>query len=336
MTPGGETLVFSDEFTEFDLSKWKHEITLSGGGNWEFEYYYNNRSNSFVKNGSLYLKPTLTAERLGEAALTSETMDLWGGAPSSLCTQNQFYGCSRTGNGANILNPIQSARIRTAETFNFKYGRVEVRAQLPRGDWLWPAIWLLPRHAQYGDWPASGEIDIMESRGNDATYPASAGGGVNTFGSTLHWGPHWPLDPYEMTHETYTLPKGTLADDYHIYGLSWNETQLFTYIDTPDNVVLSVPFNESFWQKGGWDKSTYDNPWEGRGNSAPFDREFYLVMNVAVGGTSGYFPDGVGGKPWSDTSNAAANQFWAGKGQWETTWKGEDVAMKVDYVRVWQ
>ena len=125
---------------------------------------------------ALYLKPTLTAERLGEAALTSETLDLWGGTPSSMCTENQFYGCSRTGNGANILNPIQSARIRTAETFNFKYGRVEVRAQLPRGDWLWPvsglvfscilatrnpalqAIWLLPRHAQYGDWPASGEI----------------------------------------------------------------------------------------------------------------------------------------------------------------------------------
>ena len=54
------------------------------------------------------------------------------------------------------------------------------------------------------------------------------------------------------------------------------------------------------------------NPWAGRGPNAPFDQRFYLVINVAVGGTNGYFPDGVGGKPWADASGAAANDFWAG------------------------
>ena len=54
-----------------------------------------------------------------------------------------------------------------------------------QGDWLWPAFWLLPKDGAYGTWPASGEIDIMESRGNAPGYP---GGGVNAFGSTLHWG----------------------------------------------------------------------------------------------------------------------------------------------------
>ena len=70
-----------------------------------------------------------------------------------------------------MINPIRSARLRSVKSFSFQYGRVEIKAKLPKGDWLWPAIWMLPAHNEYGQWPASGEIDIMESRGNDpATY----------------------------------------------------------------------------------------------------------------------------------------------------------------------
>ncbi|CAM9810669.1 unnamed protein product, partial [Hapterophycus canaliculatus] len=74
-----------------------------------------------------------------------------------------FYGCSRASNMASRIpiNPVMSARVRTAGTFSFRYGRIEVKAKLPRGDWLWPAIWLLPEQNVYGQWPASGEIDIM-------------------------------------------------------------------------------------------------------------------------------------------------------------------------------
>ncbi|KAK0767477.1 Beta-1,3-glucan-binding protein, partial [Friedmanniomyces endolithicus] len=57
---------------------------------------------------------------------------------------------------------------------------------MPAGDWLWPAIWMLPVNSTYGPWPASGEIDIVESRGNNHTYPQ---GGNNIVSSTLHWGP---------------------------------------------------------------------------------------------------------------------------------------------------
>jgi beta-glucanase (GH16 family) len=131
------------------------------------------------------------------------------------------------------------------------YGRVEVRAKLPRGDWLWPAIWLLPQWNQYGDWPASGEIDIMESRGNAAsTYP-NPPGGSNSFGSTLHVGPGYPYDLWAENHAEYTLSSGDFADDFHIFGLIWSENGLQTYLDTQDNVVLSVAFNESYWQKAG-------------------------------------------------------------------------------------
>jgi len=112
------------------FTNWKHEITLGGGGNWEFEAYLNNRTNSFVKNGTLYLKPTLMADQIGEANVKANAVfDIWGGDPANICTGNSFYGCSRTaGAGGNYLNPIKSARIRTAETFTVKYGRVEFRA----------------------------------------------------------------------------------------------------------------------------------------------------------------------------------------------------------------
>ena len=154
-----EVLIFEDDFNTFNLSLWKHELTLSGEGNWEFEQYTNNRSVSFVRNGSLHISPTFQNETIGNAGLSNADINLWGGDPATGCTDNGFYGCERVGGaGGNIINPIVSARIRTAETFAFKYGRVEVTATLPRGDWMWPAIWLMPTNAAYGTWPASGEI----------------------------------------------------------------------------------------------------------------------------------------------------------------------------------
>jgi beta-glucanase (GH16 family) len=107
---------------------------------------------------------------LGETVVKTGSVDLYGSTPADLCTSEQFYGCTRTAGGVNIINPVTSARVRTAESFSFKYGRVEVKAKIPKGDWLWPAIWLLPQRNEYGSWPLSSEIDIMESRGNDPTY----------------------------------------------------------------------------------------------------------------------------------------------------------------------
>jgi beta-glucanase (GH16 family) len=336
-----ETLIFSDDFSKgIDFSVWKHEITMGGGGNWEFEYYANNRSNSFVRDGVLHLKPTLTADRLGAAAVDGTiptTLELWGSAPADECTSAAFYGCSRASGGGNVLNPVQSARLRTAGTFSFKYGRLEVEAKLPRGDWIWPAIWLLPEEQAYGLWPASGEIDLMESRGNDPSYSA---GGNNCFGSTLHFGPFYPEDPYELTHaESCTTDGSTLNDDFHTYGLVWNENELYTYLDSPSNRVLNLQMNESFWEKGGWSKNNaLNNPWDGQPNNAPFDQKFYLIFNVAVGGVNGYFPDGVGGKPWSDKSTNAARDFNNNIQSVVKTWDltGTESALQIRSVKVWQ
>lgn len=86
-----------------------------------------------------------------------------------------------------------SARLRSVKSFSFAYGRLEIKAKLPKGDWIWPALWLLPKDQAYGKWPASGEIDLMESRGN---APGFSAGGYDSFASTLHWGPSWDLNQY--------------------------------------------------------------------------------------------------------------------------------------------
>jgi beta-glucanase (GH16 family) len=118
--------------------------------------------------------------------------------------------------GGNVLNPVRSARIYS--NFSFLYGRIEVRAKLPVGNWLWPAIWMLPEKNVYGTWPESGEIDIMESRGNDLSYRA---GGNDRFASTLHWDPKWNADMWTHTHQEYVDKNNTLTSQWHIYGIKW-------------------------------------------------------------------------------------------------------------------
>ena len=116
-----------------------------------------------------------------------------------MCTGANFYGCERGSDGNHYINPVMSGKLTTVNSHSMKYGRVEVTAKLPKGDWLWPAIWMLPRHNEYGEWPASGVIDIMESRGN-VGYPKEFGGGPDTFGSTMHWGPDFFTNQYAKTH----------------------------------------------------------------------------------------------------------------------------------------
>ncbi len=288
-----------------------------------------------MRNGTLTIRPTLLADAIGAANVNSGyDMNIYGGDPASYCTDASFYGCERqSGAGGNVLNPVQSAAIRTANTFAFKYGRVEVRAKLPRGDWLWPAIWLMPQNGQYGNWPASGEVDIMESRGNAASYPA---GGCNQFSSTLHFGTDWAHDAYLTSHATYTAPQGDLTTAFHTYGLFWNASLIQTYIDDPVNgVVLSVPINQSFYQRGGFAAQGFDNPWQDSpNNAAPFDERFYLIINLAVGGTNGYFPDSVGNKPWSDTSQNAMDEF--NQALASTVYPTWTSPFQIDSVNVWQ
>lgn len=82
----------------------------------------------------LHIHPTLTATLMGAKEMEQGgILDIWGNTPASQCTGNKFYGCMRqAGLGGNVINPIQSARLSTYESFNWRYGRVEIRAKLPR------------------------------------------------------------------------------------------------------------------------------------------------------------------------------------------------------------
>ncbi|KAJ3214218.1 hypothetical protein HDU67_001970 [Dinochytrium kinnereticum] len=329
-SPGAQRnycLKFQDDFDFLNFDNWKHDVTLRGGGNWEFQSYSNNRTNSFIRDGKLFIKPTLTSNNIGESGVMSgTTLSYWGNVEDlNSCTDNGDFGCMRTSDGNNIINPIQSAALRSVRSVNFRFGKVEIRAKLPKGDWIWPALWMLPKHGVYGQWPASGEIDIMESRGNGPAYPE---GGYDQIGSTLHWGPNYFFNRYRLTHATKKIPD----DGFHTYGLLWTPESIKTYIDDESNIVLDVPLND-FYAKGKFPEGV-NNPWvHGCAGQAPFDQEFYIIMNVAIGGTAGYFPVGT---PWSPTSVTAARDFWNARGQWLPTWKGDDVAMQVDSVKVWE
>lgn len=255
------------------------------------------------------------------------------------CSNPSFYGCERGGSATNPINPIRSARLRTQPSFAFKYGRVEVSAQIPSGDWLWPAIWLMPKRNEYGTWPVSGEIDLMESRGNRNLIQNGVNIGVEQVGQTLHFGPYVELNGYPQTTFSQNRPAGFNLG-FHKYQMEWTPTYLKFSIDDVETATIPA----GFWARGLFDQRApgTENPWRLATPMAPFDQEFYFIINLAAGGIA-YFPDDAtnpGGKPWSNTSPQAAADFWNGRGQWLPTWNldvanSAEASLKVDYVRVW-
>lgn len=94
--------------------------------------------NSFAKGGKLHIKPTLTACKFGFEAIENHHIRL------DDCTDSDSEYCQCKAGGDVILSPVRSARLTTKDSFSFKYGRVEIIARMVEGDWLWPAIWLMP------------------------------------------------------------------------------------------------------------------------------------------------------------------------------------------------
>jgi beta-glucanase (GH16 family) len=178
--------VLNDDFSGgINTDVWTREVRLDGYGHGEFEWTTNSDNNSFVKDGTLYLVPTLTSDIIGEDAITNGyTLNL---TADGTCTSTNVSQCVAVSNSSRltVINPVRSARLTTRNSVNIKYGKVEVVAKLPTGDWLWPSIFMLPVNETYGPWPRSGEIDLLEARGNNASYPNR---GVDYAQSSLHWG----------------------------------------------------------------------------------------------------------------------------------------------------
>lgn len=147
-----------------------------------------------------------------------------------------------------------SARIRSLNKGDWKYGRIEFRVKFPSGRGIWSAVWLLPSDNYYGGWAASGEIDIVEHLGqkNNEAY------------GTLHYGGSWPDNKH--TGSRFTLGNGNFSDAFHLFVLEWEKGIIKWFID------------DSLYQtQTDWYSTNGKYP-------APFDRRFHLLINVAVGG----------------------------------------------------
>lgn len=306
------------------------DATRSSAGS--FEMTTNFEENVFVdENGVLNIMPTLQDEAVVNTI--GGHVDL---GPD--CTaQNRLYCSAHTRKDGSIVPPVKSGRITTKKSHAITYGRVEVEAKFPVGDWLWPAIWMMPVEEKYGIWPRSGEIDIAESRGNNHTYPQ---GGNNIVSSALHWGPDYVHDAWHNTTKKRSSGHATYSDHFHTFALEWSQKYLFTFINNRLLQVLYVPFEKELWSKGGFYGKTdingtaFTNPWINGSINAPFDRPFYLILNVAVGATNEWFKDAEAGKPWTDGSATAPKEFWDGRDIWYPTWT--QPAMQVKRVTMYQ
>ena len=166
---------------------------------------------------------------------------------------------------------------------DWTYGRFEIRAKLPQTQGIWPAIWMLFSEDTYGGWAASGEIDIMENMGSRPD---------EVFG-TLHYG--GPAPANVCSGDELQLRDGsTFADDFYVFAIEWEEGEIRWYVN---NVLYQTQTSDDWYTTGS------DDP------AAPFNHDFFLLLNVAVGGNLPGPPD-------------------------ETTVFPQ--TMQVDYVRVYQ
>lgn len=252
-------LIWQDEFDDdkIDLAKWTFEVNCFGGGNNEQQCYTDRTENAFIEQGILKivaLKENFTG-------------------PSVQDDDPSYY----TKNTRTL--PYTSARLRSKNKGDWTYGRFEIRAKLPQGQGTWPAIWMLSTEWAYGGWAGSGEIDIMEAvnlkaktdeRGSGAEQEESRVHG------TLHYGRAWPENVYSG--KAFHLPEGqNPADDFHEYAVEWQEGEIRWYVD---DIHFATQRDTGWYSQYMNSEGTLING----ENSAPFDQDFHLLLNFAVGG----------------------------------------------------
>lgn len=212
-------LVWADEFNGTglpDSTKWSYDVGSHGWGNNELQHYTAARlENARVENGHLVIEAR--KENLGGARYSS-------------------------------------ARLVTKNKGDWKYVLIEVRAKLPKGLGMWPAIWMLPTEWKYGGWPNSGEIDIMENVGY---MPDSVFASVHTESYNHMIG----------TQKTAGVKRNDLSDKFHTYAVKWQRNKITFYID-------------------GRKYHRFRNNRKGPA-AWPFDQDFHLILNIAVGGNWG-------------------------------------------------
>ena len=217
-------LVWSDEFTNTglpDSKKWNYDKGRGcpdncGWGNNELQFYTHDRlENARVEDGKLIIEAH--KENFEDAKYTS-------------------------------------ARLASKNKGDWKYGRIEVKAKLPAGTGMWPAIWMLPTKWEYGGWPHSGEIDIMENVGY---WPDS-------LFATVHTG---AFNHGQGTQVGTAISVNDLSTAFHVYAIEWMADKIIFLLD-------------------GKEYHRFSNNKQGSA-AWPFDKEFHLLLNIAVGGNWG-------------------------------------------------
>lgn len=224
LSPEGWSLVWSDEFegTEINKDWWNYNIGngKNGWGNNELEYYTDTFENSRVENGNLVIE-----------------------------ARNDLSGDYK----------YSSARLTTKNKKSFGFGRTDIRAKIPLGQGIWPALWMLGDNINEVGWPACGEIDIMELIGNLPSVSHA----------TVHYGEDFSKHKYKG--EQYSILDETFNDRFHIFSVVREKNQMWFYVD---DVLF---FNFSL-------KDT-------QGVAYPFNQKFYFIFNVAIGGNWPGNPD---------------------------------------------
>ncbi|NVK11436.1 MAG: glycoside hydrolase family 16 protein [Gammaproteobacteria bacterium] len=273
-------LIYNEDFdgNALDRSIWHNEVNCYGGGNNELQCYTDGNHNVFVDDGHLII----------EARQESFS------GPAHFDDSPEYDPRDQS-----VTRDYTSARIRTKHALDIQYGRVEVRAKLPQGQGLWPAIWMLPTENRYGGWPHSGEIDIME------VVNLNSEGAENLVYGTLHYGDTWPNNSY--SHTKSGIAPAPWAN-FHEYAIEWEQSEIRWYIDG-EHYATQRPATAD---QDGWFTYPIENGQTLEATSAngmPFNHPFHLILNVAVGGD---WPGDVGS---------------------ETTFPQQ---MMIDYVRVYR
>ena len=217
----------------YDANHW-----ITGWGNNELQYYTREPDNAFVKDGN--------AAHPGDQGIVSRAAAI--PRPDSRRGSATAVRCSTK-----------------------KYGQFEFRAKLPTGQGVWPALWMLPQDDKYGGWAASGEIDVLEARGQE---PAQ---GARHAALRLRW----PANAHAGNE--YSFPRTATIADFHVYALEWEPGEIRWSVD--GKILRHADRSGGAASKTDGEKGVQPakeadlNPWP-----APFDQPFYLVMNVAVGG----------------------------------------------------
>lgn len=207
-----QSMVWSDEFDSPgapNSSKWGYDIGAGGWGNNEVQYYTNRLDNAVVSNGTLKI----------------------------IAKAESFSGSNYT-----------SARLLSRTKFSFQYGKIEVSAKLPTGVGTWPAAWMLGDNFITAGWPACGEIDVMEHRGND----------LNRIHSSLHYPGRSGGNPVTAT----TLIQNATSA-FHLYSCEWSPQSIKFFVD--GNLYHTVANTTSL----------------------PFNQPFFIILNQAMGGNFG-------------------------------------------------